>query len=65
MSRLSPNRRYNTPPARIFAVPVLIALTSLIGLIAALLGDGVLDVVSWVGLAVPLVIIGWAMKRRR
>ncbi|MFT0138151.1 hypothetical protein ACEK07_14615 [Alcanivoracaceae bacterium MT1] len=64
MSRLSPNRRYNTP-ARIFAVPVLIALTSLIGLIAALLGDGVLDVVSWVGLAVPLVIIGWAMKRRR
>ena len=63
MSRLSPNRRHNTP-ARIFAVPVLIALTSLIGLIAALLGDGVLDVVSWVGLAVPLVIIGWAMKRR-
>ncbi|WP_133491992.1 hypothetical protein [Alcanivorax sp. 24] len=64
MSRLSPKRRHNTP-ARIFAVPAMIALTSLIGLIAALLGDGVLDVVSWVGLAVPVVMIGWAMVKRR
>ncbi|AFT69324.1 Putative membrane protein [Alloalcanivorax dieselolei B5] len=64
MSRLSPNRRHNTP-TRIFAVPVLIAVISLIGLVAALLGDGVLDVMSWVGLAMPVVMIGWAMVKRR
>jgi len=50
---------------QIFAAPTLIALLSLVGLLAALLGNGVFDWVSWVGLAAPLVIVGWAMKARR
>jgi len=50
---------------QIFAAPTLIALLSLVGLLAALLGNGVFDWVSWVGLAAPLVIVGWAMKTRR
>ncbi|MEP1896482.1 hypothetical protein [Alloalcanivorax venustensis] len=52
-------------PWQIFATPTLIALLSLVGLLAALLGNGVFDWVSWVGLAAPVVIVGWAMKARR
>ena len=51
-------------PWQIFATPTLIALLSLVGLLAALLGNGVFDWVSWVGLAAPVVIVGWAMKAR-
>ncbi|MNO53273.1 hypothetical protein D3C76_437140 [compost metagenome] len=35
---------------RIFAWPLLIALLSAIGLFAALLGDGLWDSLSWLGL---------------
>ncbi|MDH0301365.1 MULTISPECIES: hypothetical protein [unclassified Pseudomonas] len=35
---------------RIFAWPALIAVLSAVGLFAALLGDGVWDVLAWVGL---------------
>ncbi len=57
-------RRRKTP-WQIFAAPTFIALLSLVGLLAALLGNGVFDWVSWVGLAVPVLIVGWAMKARR
>lgn len=56
------------PPStfrRVFAIPAVIALVSLIGLIAALLGDGLNDWISWIGLAVPLVVLLWARLRRR
>jgi len=49
----------------IFAVPMLIAVLSLIGLVSALTGDGLRDVVSWATLGVPVAIVGWAMRRRR
>lgn len=50
---------------QIFVAPTFIALLSLVGLLAALLGNGVFDWVSWVGLAAPVLIVGWAMKARR
>ncbi|MCE1116899.1 MULTISPECIES: DUF4175 domain-containing protein [Gammaproteobacteria] len=37
---------------RIFAWPALIALLSVTGLFAALLGDGVWDSLAWIGLGV-------------
>ena len=37
----------------VFKVPVLIALLSAAGLFAALLGDGLWDSLSWVGLGLP------------
>lgn len=49
---------------RIFAWPALIAAFSLIGLIAALVGDGVLDWLSWLGLIAPVAACLWAMMRR-
>lgn len=40
---------------RIFAIPALIAIVTLTGLVAALLGDGWQDVLSWVGLSIPVI----------
>jgi len=52
-------------PGAVFALPLLIAALSVIGLISALTGDGWRDIVSWVGLAVPVIAVAWAMKARR
>ncbi|WP_199556294.1 hypothetical protein [Sandaracinobacteroides hominis] len=49
----------------VFAMPLLIAAASLFGLVAALTGDGLRDVVAWIALAVPVVAVGWAMVARR
>ena len=49
----------------IFAMPLALALLSSVGLVAALTGDGWRDAISWVGLGVPVLIVGWAMKARR
>jgi hypothetical protein len=54
-----------SPFRRVWAAPAAIAVVSLVGLVAALLGDGLNDWVSWIGLAVPLVVIVWARLKRR
>jgi hypothetical protein len=41
---------------KVFEIPIVIALLSAAGLFAALLGDGVWDGLSWIGLGVPAVI---------
>ncbi|MDN3566383.1 hypothetical protein ACFQY5_25730 [Paeniroseomonas aquatica] len=48
-----------------WAAPGLLALASLIGLLAALLGDGAWDVLSWLGLGAPVVVIAriWGGRR--
>lgn len=42
----------------IFRWPVVLAVVSLFGLLSALIGDGVFDVLSWLGLGVPLGLLG-------
>lgn len=64
MSRPPRARRANTF-WQIFALPLATALASLIGLVAALLGDGPLNVIAWIGLAVPVGLAGWAMACKR
>lgn len=49
----------------VFALPLAIALLSLVGLVSALTGDGWRDAVSWLGLAAPVLAVAWAMKARR
>jgi hypothetical protein len=44
---------------RIFGPPMLIALASLVGLVSALVGDGLMDVSGWIGLAVPVAASAW------
>jgi amino acid permease len=46
-----------------FAVPALLALATLVGLVVALVDDGAADIVGWVGLALPLVAIALAWRR--
>ena len=52
---------------QIFAVPLVVAIVSTVGLVAALVGDEWWDVVSWVALALPallyLVFIWWRKPR--
>lgn len=52
-------------PAAIFRIPLLIGLFSVVGLVAALTGDGWRDVISWLSLAMPVAAVAWAMKHRR
>lgn len=53
------------PLRAIFALPLVIGVLGVIGLVSALTGDGWRDVVSWIGLAVPVLAVVWAMKARR
>lgn len=59
------SRRAPGSLARVFAAPAAIAAVSLVGLVSALLGDGLRDWISWAALAVPLIVIAWALKARR
>lgn len=38
---------------KVFTAPLAIAVLSAAGLFAALLGDGVWDALSWIGLGIP------------
>lgn len=49
----------------IFAVPLLLALVSIAGLVVALTGDGWRDGAAWAALAIPVLAVGWAMRARR
>ena len=49
----------------IFGAPALIGIASLVGLVIGLLGDGPLDLFSWLALGIPVVAIGWALAYRR
>lgn len=49
----------------IFVVPVLLALISTTGLVAALLTDGPLDLLWSVAVAVPILLSIWALCVRR
>jgi hypothetical protein len=39
---------------KIFQTPILLAIISIVGLLSALLGDGVWDILSWFSLFMPV-----------
>lgn len=47
-----------------FTLPLLLGLSSAIGLISALLGDGGWDAMAWLGLGLPAVIACWPLLQR-
>jgi hypothetical protein len=49
----------------IFLIPAIIAVVSCAGLISALVGDDIWDVLSWMTLSVPVAISIWYAFRRR
>ncbi|WP_397459706.1 hypothetical protein AB3464_13890 [Pseudomonas asplenii] len=50
---------------KVFILPLLIAVLTAAGLFTALLGDGLWDALSWLGLGIPTVIGLQALLRRR
>lgn len=44
---------------RIYGIPSVLAILSGAGLISALLADGLWDVVSWIALLIPAVVVVW------
>jgi hypothetical protein len=50
---------------KVFATPMVIALLSAAGLFAALLGDGVWDSLSWLGLGIPAALALRGLLQRR
>ena len=55
----------STPFRRIWLAPLVIAFFTAGGLLAALLGDGVWNVLSWIALAIPVAIVFWILSRHR
>ena len=51
--------------AESLAVPAALAASSAVGLVVALLGDGVYDVIAWLAAGAPTAIIAWAIVKRR
>lgn len=49
----------------IFAIPILLGIVSLVGLVVGLLGDGVIDLAGWVALGLPVLAIIWSLTARR
>lgn len=43
----------------IFRWPLLLGLLSVFGLVSALIGDEVYDLLSWLSLGLPLLLVGW------
>jgi len=56
------SRPRNSPT---YLVPTLLAIASLIGLVSALIGDGVFNLISWLILGGLLAVIVWALATRR
>ncbi|MBP6778480.1 MAG: hypothetical protein KA151_14650 [Piscinibacter sp.] len=52
-------RAGRTPFASLWGWPIALAVASSIGLVAALVGDGVWDAVSWFGLGLPVAVSAW------
>ncbi|MDO8289509.1 MAG: hypothetical protein Q7T44_09860 [Parvibaculum sp.] len=50
--------------SEIFLVPLILFIATGVGLVTALLGAGLWDIISWVGLLAPVAVIVWAWNRR-
>jgi len=48
-----------------FAIPLILAAASLFGLVVALTGDGVPDLLAWIALFLPIAAVAWAMRVKR
>ncbi len=48
---------------KLWGMPILLGLLSGVGLISALLEDGLWDWISWLTLGIPSVLMGWYWLR--
>lgn len=59
-----PDRPARGPFMRMWGAPIALAILTAVGLISALVGDGVWDYVSAVALGVPTIACAWYGLRR-
>jgi hypothetical protein len=59
------NKSVRQTTRQIFMIPAVLGVLSIAGLIFALVGDGLWDGLSWVALAIPIVLIATCFARRR
>jgi hypothetical protein len=50
---------------RVWLWPSVLGVAGLVGLVSALVGDGIWDLVSWLTLGAPLAIVLLAMRRQQ
>jgi hypothetical protein len=62
---LTPGARHHRTLWQIFAAPVVIGALSVVGLVAALVGDGWWDGLSWLALALPVLLYLFFIVRRK
>jgi hypothetical protein len=60
-----PDLRNSSRFAKVFGVPALLAVLTLLGLLVALFDDGLLDAFAWCALALPVAVVPWAMLKAR
>jgi hypothetical protein len=48
----------------VFRVPIWLGVASVVGLVSALLADGIWDGVSWLAIFAPIGAVWWAWRRR-
>ena len=49
--------------AEIFRAPMIVALVTMLGLLSALLGDGLWDAASWIMLLLPILMVAYCHWR--
>jgi hypothetical protein len=55
----------STPRPRVWTAPAVLGFLSGLGLIAALVADGLGDLLGWLALGVPVAVVGWCWFRSR
>ncbi len=50
---------------RIFVIPLVLGVLSTVGLVSALVGDGVWDGVSWLTLGIPILLCAYFLLKPR
>ena len=48
---------------RVWSIPSALGVVSIVGLLSALLADGLWDALSWLALVVPVAVCGWGLWR--
>lgn len=49
---------------QVWGAPILLGALSALGLITALVSDSLGDVLAWLSLAVPVVVVAWYSRRK-
>lgn len=60
---MSKRRNHRHSAARTLAIPAALAVVSLVGLVAGLLGEQAWDYLAWIGIGLPVAAIAVALAR--